>query len=133
MANRFNFRVWDKKNKCFIDNFYINNKGLLVKFYLSQTEEIEKVFLNEEDYIINQSIGYTDANNIEIYEGDIVAYKLQNRNVEHFIIEYYNGSLVFKRKNRVDYCGIHCFVDNNLLNRLYLIGNIYENEELLNY
>jgi uncharacterized phage protein (TIGR01671 family) len=73
---------------------------------------------------VGQYTGLTDKNGKEIYEGDVVNGNLQ--------IHFYNGAFV------AVICGSIPFTDNCyqiywiVVNEYCVIGNIYENPELLN-
>ena len=102
------FRVWDKVNKSYIiePTFIGINKVFVMRG--SVLEEVS-------DCEIIQFTGLLDGNGKEIYEGDIVEFK--GRNYE---VYYLNGK--FMGCNEI---GIE--------NKEYeILGNIYENSNLLN-
>lgn len=110
--DRFKFRVWDKKNKNYVDlkfnnnHFYINHKGIVCPLGLNS-------------YIIEQCTGLKDKNLKLIYEGDIIARNGMYRNVFWLYDEGgfgYEPSTLFEPLQTKD-CEI--------------VGNIHENKELL--
>ena len=117
------FRVWDKEMKCMV-------KVDSMHFPLGKSNEKDIAIFNEEefyfqwvhDYNLMQYTGLKDKNGVEIYEGDIIK-------TDDF---YEGGKLVFKGKIEVikslDYYINRCaFIDTSG----EVIGNIYENPELL--
>lgn len=72
---------------------------------------------------IGQYTGLKDKNGKKIFEGDIVNIKYQQTTIENAIIEYHGTSFYGCTNNDMweldDYCSVE------------VIGNIYENKELL--
>lgn len=84
------------------------------------------VKIDTSDTEIMQYIGIDDRDGIEIYEGDIV--KTSYQNFPQGVVEFYQGQYVYRDKSVVQ--PIADLVINKW--RLYVIGNIYQNPELLN-
>ena len=152
MNDRFKFRLWNKVKNGFVKDFFITqNNGVLI------TDEIGKTYINDNDnYIIMQCTGLKDKNGKLIYEGDIVTvdYDLYDCLYNEFIgkkavityreeIGRYNiefepqdnsGSNIFDLVADPYYflkwepCGK---LQYGVLNYIEVIGNIYENKELL--
>lgn len=130
------FRVWDKKEEKFIETdsytqVVITSNGLI---FLSHTEsvlfsEASMERLNAEDVELVQYTGLRDVNGTEIYEGDILICDPNHPNVRvmrtvEYIVNEYEG-VGFKPM-------IDQYYDNGCLYEEYVIvGNIYENPELL--
>lgn len=89
------------------------------------THERPYFYVDSEDIELMQYVGQADKNGVEIYEGDIVKRTYNNGEyVEIAIVEYDDLSFEFRFQG-FDYdLDIHC-------GRLEVIGNIYENPELL--
>ena len=127
--NNLKFRAWDKefKNMIYTDDdllVCVSNNGIEL------TDISETIGVSDgdiKDFELMQSTGLKDKNGVEIYEGDIVRY---NRGVSHSVeklpysVKYVEGVFVFE----------YGFIQHNLFKNvkyITVIGNIYENEELL--
>lgn len=111
------FRAWDNRKK------QILNYGSLVDcafFYMC----------NSCDYEVMQYTGLKDKQGVEIYEGDIVEFITFGFDVERFVtvIEFKNASFRLKNGRNLFYFGQ---TDFTKLDDCRVIGNIYENPELL--
>lgn len=80
-ANRLNFRVWDKKNKCFLENFFIDPNGQVGVIYVTPPYAdkdynicVKNVidYCNPKNIEVMQSTGMVDKNGKEIFEGDFL-------------------------------------------------------------
>lgn len=151
MNDRFKFRVWSIANKkyCHFSTMDISADGLLrVIRPLEQSEYIDDY---ENRYVIQQCTGLKDSSGRLIYEGDIVEVKYIGGQIPLFKNEYVNEpeaerfqiywnenwcSWSGKNDNYRGRCEIHSLDISKFLintsNKIYeIIGNIYENEELL--
>ena len=113
------FRAWDKETGAMLDK----DKYVLMWF----RGDGETVFDNAERFELMQYIGLKDKNDKEIYEGDIVKDTDSN----------YIGQVIFDLESL---CFTTKFQSNELWgfvprhgkdNHCEVIGNIYENKELL--
>jgi len=123
------FRAWDKKNKRMQDldidsidkyELIIWKDGWTIEF---DNNEDDKVYEGSEKYELMQSTGLKDKNGVEIYEGDIL-----NFNGKIGTVYWDEARVAFKTtltKKTRDYW-------NTWLDMIKVIGNIYENKELLN-
>lgn len=135
---KIKFRAWDKQEKRLIDRFLPDWGNI-----------------NQERYLLLQYTGLKDKNGKEIYEGDILAAKFNGAYIERVywkgppdvIAEVYWDFSGFRlnchgHKDR-RYADFHDFIDQRewedehglgMVNRKHteVIGNIYENPELLN-
>ncbi len=124
------FRAWDKKQERFLDendnvpNFLdltpCDTTGQFVPMYMEISET--KVF--DTDIVLNQYTGLKDKNGLEIYDGDIV------------LVSYYGKPR--KVEVRILDCECQPFNQYSYSEDGYrgpeeakIIGNIYENPELL--
>lgn len=113
--------------------------------YLPKYEELYDIYLS--DVILMQSTGLKDKKGVEIYEGDIVRHSKISTdisivrfgefgvpNIEE--MEYQDMAVGFYFENASDLKDVEPFNMTIPLNNLYvegieIIGNIYENPELL--
>lgn len=121
---KIKFRAWSKNN-------YGSNKhemiyypellhgGTVLVFENPPHERVDESDFNN-DAILMQYVGLSDKNGKEIYEGDIVKYW----GGEHPIIYYENGFYI--KYSPKDYYSIQYESK-----KLEVIGNIYENPELI--
>ncbi len=89
-----------------------------------KTNNALQLYFVGENPILMQYTGLKDKNGKEIYEGDIIVEYLLPNEYDYGIIEYLDGSFVINWKSKMWQYLIN-------VSRREVIGNIYENPELL--
>ena len=130
MKDRFKFRVWSKANNKYCHHITtdLSADGLLR--VLRPLEKSEYIDDWEHQYDIQQCTGLKDKNGKLIYEGDVVTYdwltpisKVWRTDGKH-IVEWQDGFTVIGNIAGYD-------VKHGKSRNVEVIGNIYENPELL--
>lgn len=114
MQDRFKFRVWDKINEIWVKNFSIDEQGFVECFY-NPTQAMNRRL------VLMQCTGLKDKNGKLIYEGDIVERK-NGFSIKRGVVYFNEVFTQFAATNMSHY---------SLVNRSIVIGNIYQNKELL--
>jgi len=126
------FRAWDKKRK-----IMTNEKEYSISLYVDGSYSVEKYddrdssgkkhwhVEKSENFILMQYTGLKDKNGKEIYEGDILKGKVK------FIVEYHVGAFCGKWKTKSVKKPMRYIELWKIYDRIEVIGNVYENPELL--
>lgn len=109
------FRSWNKVNKTMYDNSIYNCK-----------DSFDMQLKHPQIYEVMQYIGLEDKNGIKIYEGDIITITLDTDNVITGSVGMNNGQWSIKYYDRY-YPLVSIWYEM----QPEVIGNIYENSELL--
>nr|DAY38124.1 MAG TPA: YopX protein [Caudoviricetes sp.] len=133
MSREIKFRAWLKEEKkmVIVETIDFSEKSIQ---YLEKNEIIDAYLLRTkflEDVEIMQYTGLEDKNGIEIYEGDILKYKyLYDRRFKYLsLVKFIETEASFGIKDRYENeIPLYRIAANNYFE---VIGNIYENEELL--
>jgi len=125
MNRKIKFRAWDKEEKVMIDadSFALTN--------INDFEPISELFESlQEHFVLMQYTGFMDENGKEIYDGDILVYE-RNYCIPESCIVFWakeSGWVVDIQGN--DYDGVEPLSEFNE-DELKIVGNIYENPELM--
>ncbi|PGU60311.1 YopX family protein [Bacillus cereus] len=117
------FRVWSKHTKKMLDDgFYISQNSDLF-----QNDSLD--YKSRDLYEVMQYTGLKDKNGTEIYEGDIVD-TVYDGKLFTGVVVYDESELDFKATNGKENYGSN-FQYLMCCEEVEVIGNIYENPELL--
>lgn len=115
------YRLWcNNKKEWEKDEWHLTSDGIII-------DTKRNIEMKKETHFLNQFTGLFDKQGVDIYEGDIIKYDFNELN---YRIEFLNAEFIARRfyenienlyPTEFDY-GKECEV----------IGNIYENKELLN-
>lgn len=131
MNRIFKFRAWEetenKMYKCIVGNTDTDDDDNFI-CPLIWVEEI-KDWVHSGTCIIMQYTGYKDIKGQEIYEGDI----LVRQGYRWIRIEYDNGGFMAKiiQNNKHNERIIKGYIGNFDISKWKVVGNIYENKELI--
>lgn len=123
--NKFKFRVWSKKLKelkyfTFDDISHAQYMTGPDIRYVWSSDHVTIIPLIEEN-IVTQWAGLEDANNVDVYVGDIIKYERDN-------------SLVEVRWSKEEHDCHPCIIVRNLFTqfgKFEVVGNIFDNPSLL--
>mgnify|MGYP000982817700 CR=1 FL=1 len=121
--NNLKFRVWDKKLQISGTVSNIDFEYEEVTFYIDDEEELETC-QPFEDVVLMQSTGLKDKNGVEIFEGDIVS-RFKNT-VEEVVWNSRKGWWAIQTRGEIGLTVLAQFIEV-----VEIIGNIYENKELI--
>jgi uncharacterized phage protein (TIGR01671 family) len=133
------FRVWDVKNKKFLNpsDIAINGNGNLLITDSGWYENFENQ--NSSDYHVQQSTSFKDIDGKEIFEGDIIGFEVPTKdNVIKKLtatIDYGLGTFLVMAKSEdgdLFFPLLQEFHDKIYKYQIKIIGNSFENAELLN-
>lgn len=126
--NNLKFRAYFEQYERMIDNIGIINQNMILVDF-TNSGELEPIFITDKIHVM-QSTGLKDKNGKEIYEGDVLKVldftdwkgevRYSQEELSYFFVEYENSL-------RLKYTTLLSLLDKNL----EVIGNIYENKELL--
>ncbi|MGH1648925.1 YopX family protein [Enterococcus gilvus] len=128
------FRAWDEENKKMHDVVSIwfddySDQHKLGHINVPNGETVDTIF---DDYILMQSTGLKDKNGVEIFEGDVCKIQRIPSGMKPIFVvsDYIKGKLIF---SKITILGQNSYEEQGGYtgNFLEVIGNIYNNPELL--
>jgi uncharacterized phage protein (TIGR01671 family) len=127
MNNRtLKFRAWDTLAK----QFTYPDRGYQGHYVLTLNGQFQNLQNGSggDEYVVQQFTGLKDSKGVEIYEGDIVRGKFFDTEYRH--LETINSEVVWIERYACFNIGIEEWRYSG--ERVTVIGNIFENSELLN-
>lgn len=136
MSREIKFRAWDKVRKEFL-----SGGRLLISIEPGNQPKQNNLYLDiltypnkyNDRFILMQYTGLTDKNGKEIYEGDILYVEITDSNIGRVIasdntaVKYKDGMFGVDWGTRKEFTNFNGFYNTTF----EVIGNIYENSELL--
>ena len=129
------FRAWDKNQQIMrgVRGLFWAKNNLVAHCSPigNKFDEFFTTILNDGEYHLMQSTGLFDKNGQEIFEGDVVEFEdaddIENVYINQGVIEWCQGGFIVTNRTSVTMGDL---LDGNNL-EVTVIGNIYENPELL--
>lgn len=124
MQNKFRYRVFDNDDKKMHDVIFLNYENNSVEWYNDKNKK-RAAFIEEIPTV--QCTGLKDKNGKLIYEKDIIKCSYCNE-AAIGVVEWDSESMQFVLKVKEDF---YSFIPKTILNKIEILGSIYENPELL--
>lgn len=122
MKREIKFRAWDSKKERMFPVYGLGN-DFVTEDTIDGVDPGHNAFTGEElkeRIILMQYTGLKDKNGKEIYEGDIVENEFGKK-----LVEWRDGGFVYLERFMT------IFLQHEEVSKLEVIGNIYENKELI--
>ena len=128
------FRAWDSVEKKFVEHFFITDNGLICNMEKPTSGYNSPIPVEKSELILMQSTGLRDKNGKEIFEGDIVTDGEFTRTIKnHQTLGFYMLDEEGIERFFSDSASLEDFEEDAKIvsEILEIIGNVYENQELL--
>ena len=112
------FRVWDGNKKRWLNDWMINNHGVVV----NDRDDAENLSLHD-NAIIQQYTGCNDKNRNPVYEGDVIKHTNLGM-TRNGTIRFYAGAFFAEWEDQTD-----DMLGYLLTTGIEVIGNIFENKK----
>lgn len=132
MSREIKFRAWLKEEKKIvnIETMHFTEKWIGYHIFYEEEKKKKFEFSDSENFELMQYTGIKDKNDVEIYEGDIVLIRIDKTNILHkTVVKFKHGAFIADIIGNNDYIYLFHFGFNK--DDFEVIGNIYENSELL--
>ena len=122
------FRVWDKEKNMWTNFKILDN----IMYFMDKNTGVwfHEKYKAKGRFALMQYTGIKDKNDVEIYEGDLVLIRIDKTNILHkTVVKFKHGAFIADIIGNNDYIYLFHFGFNK--DDFEVIGNIYENPELL--
>ncbi|WP_000612372.1 YopX family protein [Streptococcus mitis] len=120
------FRAWDSVEKKFVEHFFITDNGLICNMEKPTSDCKLLIPIEKSELILMQSTGLKDKNDKEIFEGDIVKMSkdVYSEPTYYEVVRHRGGAYRLESKQH----GCELWLRHT---DCEIVGNVYENKELL--
>jgi uncharacterized phage protein (TIGR01671 family) len=120
------FRAWDSVEKKFVEHFFITDNSLICNMEKPTSDRKLPIPIEKSEMILMQSTGLKDKNGKEIFEGDIVkmAKDVYSEPTYYEVVRHRGGAYRLESKQH----GCELWLRHA---DCEVVGNVYENKELL--
>ena len=120
------FRAWDSVEKKFVEHFFITDNGLICNMEEPTSGYRLPIPFEKSELILMQSTGMVDRNGNIIFEGDIVkmAKDVYSEPTYYEVVRHRGGAYRLESKQH----GCELWLRHT---DCEVVGNVYENKELL--